>query len=98
MQSHNASSLRNRVSMTTREPSNQPRIGFIGLGDMGGPIAKRIAAAGFPLSVWSRRLESLQELGSEPYRAVDSIFELGHRCDILGTCVFNDSDVRDVAL
>ena len=38
------------------------RAGFIGLGSQGGPMARRIVDAGFPLALWARRRESL-----EPY-------------------------------
>src|SRR3546814_1020700 len=31
------------------------RIGFIGLGDQGGPMAQMILAGGFDLTVWARR-------------------------------------------
>ena len=40
------------------------RIGFIGLGSQGAPMAHRIIDAGMPLSVWARRPEVL-----EPYTA-----------------------------
>ena len=35
------------------------RVGFIGLGSQGGPMARRIADGGFPLTLWARRPESL---------------------------------------
>ena len=73
-------------------------IGFVGLGDMGGPIAHRIAAAGFPLAVWSRGVHSLKELGTQPHVAVPSLRELGNRCGIVAVCVFGDADVREVVL
>ena len=34
--------------MAAQDPGRENSIGFVGLGDMGGPIAHRIAAAGFP--------------------------------------------------
>ncbi|MGA4928797.1 NAD(P)-dependent oxidoreductase [Streptomyces incarnatus] len=44
------------------------RVGFIGLGVMGGPMALRLAAAGTPLVVWNRtphRAEPLRAAGAE---------------------------------
>ena len=38
------------------------RAGFIGLGDQGGPMARRIIDAGIPTSIWARRVASI-----EPY-------------------------------
>ncbi len=46
-----------------RLSAGRPAIGFIGLGDQGLPMAKAIAAAGFPLHVWARRRSSLDALG-----------------------------------
>jgi 3-hydroxyisobutyrate dehydrogenase len=74
------------------------RIGFVGLGDMGGPIARRIAAAGFPLTVWARRASAFSELGSELYDVAASLADLGRECDLVGLCVFGDDDVREVAV
>jgi 3-hydroxyisobutyrate dehydrogenase-like beta-hydroxyacid dehydrogenase len=84
--------------MKAQRPEPKNSIGFVGLGDMGGPIAHRIAAAGFPLAVWSRGVHSLKELGAQPYVAVPSLQELGNRCGLVAVCVFSDADVRDVVL
>lgn len=84
--------------MAAQDPGRENSIGFVGLGDMGGAIAHRIAAAGFPLTVWSRGVHSLRELGAQPYVAANSIQELGNRCDIVAICVFSDADVRNVVL
>jgi 3-hydroxyisobutyrate dehydrogenase-like beta-hydroxyacid dehydrogenase len=72
-------------------------VGFVGLGDMGGPIARRIAAAGFPLAVWSRR-NTFDVLGAHSFVATASLRELGAGRDVVGVCVFDDADVREVAL
>jgi 3-hydroxyisobutyrate dehydrogenase-like beta-hydroxyacid dehydrogenase len=37
-----------------------PTVGFIGLGLMGGPMAKNLAKAGFPLIVWNRTREKAE--------------------------------------
>ena len=74
-----------------------PSVGFVGLGDMGGPIARRIAAAGFPLAVWSRR-NAFDALGAHPFVSKASLRELGASRDVVGVCVFDDADVREVAL
>ena len=63
--------------MSTQESPYDSAIGFVGLGDMGGPIAYRIAAAGFALAVWSRGVHSLTELAGQPYVAVNSLREIG---------------------
>jgi 3-hydroxyisobutyrate dehydrogenase-like beta-hydroxyacid dehydrogenase len=42
--------------------SNQ-RVGFVGLGDQGGPMALAIVEAGFLLHAWARRPQSYDALG-----------------------------------
>ncbi len=42
-----------------------PRVGFIGLGNMGWPMAGRLAAAGYPLSVYDAAPERTQEFARE---------------------------------
>ena len=75
-----------------------PRVGFIGLGSQGGPIARRIVDEGFPLTIWGRRPETV-----EPYRDTTATVattpaELGAASDIVGICVVADVDVDDVLL
>jgi|SRR5579859_2847606 len=72
------------------------RVGFIGLGSQGGPMARRIAASGFPLVVWARRADALapfKELGAE---AAASLAELGARAEHVGVCVVDDAGVRQI--
>jgi 3-hydroxyisobutyrate dehydrogenase-like beta-hydroxyacid dehydrogenase len=38
------------------------RVGFVGLGNMGSPMAKNLAQAGFRLRVWDRTLEKAKEI------------------------------------
>ncbi len=42
-----------------------PRIGFIGLGKMGTPMARRLLAAGYPLTVHDLRAEAAQAAGRD---------------------------------
>jgi 3-hydroxyisobutyrate dehydrogenase-like beta-hydroxyacid dehydrogenase len=76
--------------------SGRERIGFIGLGSQGGPMAERIAAAGYPLTVWARRAEALAPFVAKGASAAASIAELGAGCDHVGVCVVNDADVAAV--
>jgi 3-hydroxyisobutyrate dehydrogenase len=74
------------------------RIGFVGVGDMGGPIVSRIAAAGFPTAVWARRPESLTQFADQPaVRTAPSLAALAAASDVVGICVFADDDVKGVA-
>jgi len=52
--------------MTDAVRSSKPRVGFVGLGMMGAPMAARIAEAGYPLSVFDRSVEVMAHFGSRP--------------------------------
>jgi 3-hydroxyisobutyrate dehydrogenase-like beta-hydroxyacid dehydrogenase len=72
------------------------RVGFIGLGDMGGPIAERIIAAGFPTTLWARRPAALEPYRGGPARFAATPKALGEASDVVGICVFAGADVLQV--
>ena len=74
------------------------RVGFVGLGDQGGPMARRIADAGFSTTVWARRPATLHPFASTPATIAASPADLGRTSDLVGVCVVNDDDVRAVLL
>ena len=74
------------------------RIGWIGLGDQGAPMARAIAEAGFELHVWVRRAASLEALAGVPYVVHDTLADLGSSIDALGLCLRVDADIDDVLL
>src|SRR5208282_780321 len=55
---------RRHAGGTERAVSAPLRVGFVGLGDMGGAIVTRLLAAGLPVTLWARRPESLRQFGS----------------------------------
>jgi 3-hydroxyisobutyrate dehydrogenase len=69
------------------------RIGFVGLGSQGAPMAHRIVDAGMDLTVWARRPEVLEAYVAKGAKAAASVAELGAACDHVGICVVNDADV-----
>ncbi len=74
------------------------KIGFIGLGLMGLPMAKNILANGFPLSVYNRTSAKTKELQKLGATVAKSPMELGETCDVVITCVTGPKDVREVLL
>jgi 3-hydroxyisobutyrate dehydrogenase-like beta-hydroxyacid dehydrogenase len=78
--------------------SGQLVAGFIGLGDIGRPMAERIAETGIPLRVWARRETSLEGLLRPGVESCPSPRALGALCDVVGLCVRTDEEVLDVAL
>ena len=74
------------------------KVGFIGLGAMGKPIAINIAKAGFELTVKSRREQSLQELRQHGARVARSHREVAESADIVLACLSSIEASEQVAL
>lgn len=72
------------------------RVGFIGLGEQGGPMARRILESGFPMTVWARRREVLDQWSAIGAIGVETPRAAGERSDIVAICVGNDADVEQV--
>lgn len=49
------------------------KVGFIGLGTMGGPMAANLVRAGIPLTVWNRSAEKCQPLAAQGARIATSV-------------------------
>jgi 3-hydroxyisobutyrate dehydrogenase len=74
------------------------KVGFIGLGDMGGAIARRIMEAGFPTALWARRPATFDQYAADSFKRCADPAEVGRRSDVVGVCVFGDADVREIVL
>jgi hypothetical protein len=85
-----------RMNTTTNTNYKNLQVGFVGLGDQGAPMAIAIAEAGWPLRVWARRESSYEALGDVSYERCESVEELGRRSDVVGLCVTDDADVRQL--
>jgi 3-hydroxyisobutyrate dehydrogenase-like beta-hydroxyacid dehydrogenase len=74
----------------------QDKLGFIGIGYMGRPIAQRLLEAGFQLTAYDRDRSKAEEL--IPYGGVvaGSVAELSSSCDVLLSCLPNDEIVMNV--
>lgn len=59
-------------------------------------MARAIAEAGWPLTVWARRRRSLEALAGIEHAVSESVEDLGRSCDLVGICVRGDDDVREV--
>jgi 3-hydroxyisobutyrate dehydrogenase-like beta-hydroxyacid dehydrogenase len=70
--------------------------GFIGLGSQGGPMAERMMGEGFPLTIWARRGEVMEEWRGKGASTAASVAELGAACDHVGVCVVNDVGVAQI--
>jgi 3-hydroxyisobutyrate dehydrogenase-like beta-hydroxyacid dehydrogenase len=72
------------------------RIGFIGLGIMGGPMAGRLLDAKYRLVVHSRTKSRASRLISKGARFLDSPAEVARESDIVFICVTDTPDVEAV--
>ena len=72
----------------------EPRVGFIGLGDQGAPMAQAIAGAGFELHAWERRPQSLDGLAGVAFVHQESPRSLAAIVDILALCLRDGGRVR----
>jgi 3-hydroxyisobutyrate dehydrogenase-like beta-hydroxyacid dehydrogenase len=72
----------------------QPRVGFIGLGRMGKPMAINLLKAGFALNVHNRSRGPVDELASLGAIPSDSPAEAAWRSDVLLTCLPGPAEVE----
>ena len=71
------------------------KVGFIGLGVMGRPMALHLQAAGHALHVWARRPGSVSDL---PAKVHATPAALGKSCEVVFTVITSSADVEAVAL
>jgi 2-hydroxy-3-oxopropionate reductase len=74
------------------------RVGFIGLGIMGKPMAKNLLKAGFPLVVFSRSKGPVAELVKEGALSADSSKGVAERAEVIITMLPDSPEVKEVVL
>jgi 2-hydroxy-3-oxopropionate reductase len=74
------------------------RIGFIGLGIMGKPMAANLLAAGYPLTVHTHARATVDELAALGASAAGSAREVAARSDVVITMLPDSPDVEAVVL
>jgi len=72
------------------------KIGWIGLGNMGVPMASNLLKAGYELYVWNRTPEKTAPLCEKGAKRTDSFEQLVELCDVLFTMVSDDSAVKEI--
>src|SRR4051794_4882409 len=75
-----------------------PRVGFLGLGIMGRPMARNLLAAGYPLVVWNRSPGPVAELTAAGAEAAASPAAVGAACDVAITMLATTPAVEEVVL
>jgi 2-hydroxy-3-oxopropionate reductase len=74
------------------------KVGYIGLGLMGKPMARNILRAGFPLFVHNRSRQAVDELVAEGALAAQTPAEVARKVDVVFTNLPDSPDVEVVAL
>src|SRR5215470_4087144 len=74
------------------------RIGFVGLGKMGAPMARRLLGGGFIVSGFDSRPDAIRALVDAGGAACSSLASLARQCEIVITMLPNGDVVREVVL
>lgn len=74
----------------------QPRVGFVGLGAIGRPMARRLLTQGIPLTVYDVSPGPVEELVAAGAARAGSVAELAGQVDVLCVMVRDDDQVRVV--
>jgi 3-hydroxyisobutyrate dehydrogenase-like beta-hydroxyacid dehydrogenase len=81
--------------MTPITPDHR-KLGFIGIGSMGRPIAKRLLESGYNLTAYNRDRSKAEALVGYGAVVANSIAELASNTDVILSCLANDDAVRSV--
>lgn len=76
--------------------SNPVHLGYVGLGNIGGPMAGSLAAWPGGLSVYDLSADAVKAVTERGARPSDSLTSLAATADIIGVCVLDDAQVRTV--
>ena len=72
------------------------KLGFIGLGNMGSRIARRLMDHGYELSVYDKDTTKAEGLAQQGAVVAKSILHLATTADVVLSCLTNDEAVREV--
>jgi 3-hydroxyisobutyrate dehydrogenase len=72
------------------------RVGFIGLGSQGGPMARRIVEGGYETTLWARRPATLEPFADTAAKIAESPAELAAASDLVCLCVVGDADIAEI--
>ena len=72
------------------------KVGFIGLGEMGSPMAKNLLKKGFDLTVFDVRKEAVDELRELGAKVSGSPQELAKTSDVIISMVRDDAQTREI--
>ncbi|HLG68225.1 MAG TPA: NAD(P)-dependent oxidoreductase [Acidimicrobiales bacterium] len=74
------------------------RVGFVGAGQMGEPMVRRLLGAGFPVTVFARRPEVKARLAAAGAALAGTVGGAAAGADVLVLCLFDGAQLLEVAL
>jgi 3-hydroxyisobutyrate dehydrogenase-like beta-hydroxyacid dehydrogenase len=72
------------------------KLGFVGIGYMGRPIARRLLESGFKLTAYDRDHNKAEELIRYGGNVAQDISELSSGCNVILSCLPSDEAVLDI--
>lgn len=76
--------------------TDQPKLGYIGIGLMGGPMTARLLDAGYEVTIWNRSAEKMAPLLDKGAKAADGPKAVAEAADIVMMCLTAAPAVRAV--
>src|SRR6266436_5674694 len=76
--------------------SEKNKLGFVGVGYMGRPIAQRLLESGFKLTAYDRNLSKAEELIRYGGTVAKSVAELSSSCNVVLSCLPTDEAVLNI--
>src|SRR6266853_1674754 len=83
---------------STIQGASKLKVAFIGLGNMGEPMALNLLRAGHELTVYNRTRGKTERLAREGARVADSPAAAAREAEVAITMLANDQAVRDAML
>ncbi len=77
-------------------PQLQPSLGYIGLGNMGAPMARRLLDWPGGVTIFDVRAETMTPLAEAGAGVATSVADVGANADIISVTVLDDAQVREV--
>lgn len=71
------------------------KVGFVGLGVMGGPMAGHLLRAGHDLTIWNRTPGKTEDLARQGAKVAGSLADVGAAADAIFLCVNRSEDVAE---
>ncbi|MEI7985736.1 MAG: NAD(P)-dependent oxidoreductase [Armatimonadota bacterium] len=72
------------------------KVGFVGLGVMGGPMAGHLIKGGHQVTVWNRSAAKSEPLQEQGATIAPDLKSLAETCEVIFTCVGRSEDVAEV--